>query len=155
MFIALVGLAFAAGCSPPAPPAELQGLWSAGPAACAEHVGVRFTPHAIVAAYQEQTETLFARPRYEVLTQEPFRVRIEYQLPQRVRAAGAIGGRGVIVLAQAEDGRIEAESHALLDGRTGAARMRMQNDPAVSLFTLEPCGPTRGRGVGLRGLTSR
>jgi len=155
MLIALASLTLAAGCGPaPAPPLELDGLWSAGPAACSEDVGVRFTAEAIVAAYQDQEETLFAAPRYAVLDGDPFRVRIEYRLP-RAGGRGVAGARGVLVLAQAEDGALSAESHALLDGRTGAARLRLRDDPATKLLALEPCGPRRGRGVGLRGLTAR
>jgi len=153
VLFALAALAFASGCGASAPPAELGGLWSSGPAACAADVGVRFTSRAIVAAYQDQNETLFARPRYQVLAREPFRVRIEYRLPRR--ASRASDGRGVLVVLQAEDGRLEAESHAMLDGRTGAARLRMQDDPAMSLLALAPCGPRGGRSVGLRGLTAR
>jgi len=155
LLIALASLTLAAGCgAAPAPPIELDGLWSAGPAACSEDVGVRFTPDAIVAAYQDQQEILFAAPRYEVLGDEPFRVRIEYRLPH-AGVRGVAGARGVLVLAQADDGALSTESHALLDGRTGAARMRLKDDPATTLLALEPCGPRRGRGVGLRGLTAR
>lgn len=154
LLIALAGLALASGCSVSAPPAELQGLWSAGPAACAEGVGVRFNADAIVAAYQDQHEVLFARPRYEVLAGESFRVRIEYKLPRRTGAPRVAGARGVLIVSQAEDGRLAAESHALMDGRTGAARLRMRDDPATSLLALEPCGARGGRSVGLRGLTS-
>lgn len=156
MLIALAGLALASGCGgASAPPAELGGLWSATPAACAAGVGVRFTERAIVAAYQDQNETLFARPRYEVLAGDIFRVRIEYALPHRAGGARVAGGRGVLVLAQGADGRLAAETHAILDGRTGAARLRLEGDSAKTLLALGPCGQRSGRSVGLRGLTAR
>jgi hypothetical protein len=79
LILALASLAFAAGCSAgAAPPAELGGLWSAGPAACDAGVGVRFEADAIVISYQNQDETLFLQPRYSVHeSAEAFRVRIE------------------------------------------------------------------------------
>lgn len=147
--LALAGLA--AGCGGvQAPPPALHGLWGPGPAACEAGVGVRFTAGAIVAAYQDQAEPLFAAPRYEVLSADPFRVRIEYRLP-----AGPGGGRGVLVLVQDEAGRLSAETHALLDARTGAARLRLEGDPAARLMALEPCGPRPGSATGLRGLSAR
>lgn len=153
LMIALAGLALAAGCSAgAAPPAELGGLWSAGPAACEAGVGVRFAPGAIVASYQGQNETLFLQPRYQVLADnDAFRVRIEYALPGGAR----VGGRGVLVLALNEDGSLTPETHTMLDARTGAARTRLIDDPAKALLALSPCGPARGRGVGLRGFTAR
>jgi hypothetical protein len=155
LFFALVALTLASGCGGgSAPPAELGGLWSAGPAACAAGVGVRLESDAIVAAYQDQSETLFARPRYAVLEHDDLsRVRIESALPRRP-GGPRVGGRGVLVLAQAPDGRIAADSHTLLDGRTGAARLQLEDDPAFTLLALQPCGGPRGRG-GLRGLTAR
>lgn len=154
VLFALAALALASGCGgASAPPVELDGLWSSGPAACAADVGVRFTPGAIVAAYEDQSETLFAQPQYQVVSNEPFRVRIEYRLPRRPGGGGVAGARGVLVVAETEDGRLMAESHSMRDGRTGAARMRMKDDPAFALLALEPCGPRRGRSPGLRGLT--
>jgi len=130
---ALLGLVLA-GCAGARPPEELTGLWSAGPAACAAGVGVRFGAHAIEAVYQDETELLFARPKYEIQDiGRNFRVRILYDLPGR-------GGEGVMVLARQEDGSLAPEGHALLDGRTGAARVRIQDDPVEGLLTLEPCG---------------
>lgn len=151
MWIALAGLALAAGCSAASrPPAELDGLWSSGPAACAEGVGVRFLSDAIVAAYQDQRETLFARPRYAVLEDgQTFRVRIEYSMP-----SGRAYGRGVLVVERANDGGLAAQTHALMDTRTGAAHMRLQDDPAKALLALHPCGPQHGRRGGLRGLST-
>ncbi len=153
VLIALSLLTLACGCGAPAPPSALAGLWSPGPAACEAQVGVRFTARAIVAAYQDQSETLFAQPRYQVLPGEPFRVRIEYALPRRAGAPRVAGAHGVLVLALGGDGALAAESHALMDGRTGAARVRLEDDPAQSLLALRPCGPRPGRATGLRGLS--
>jgi hypothetical protein len=150
--LALLGLALA-GCAAASPPPELEGLWSAGPAACNAGVGVRFRADAIEAVYDREVETLFAHPRYAV---EPggdvFRVRIVYDLPRLPNGGGARGAHGVLVLAQQPDGSLAAERHALVDARTGAARMRLVNDPAANLLSLEPCGAhpwreeLRGRG---------
>lgn len=138
---ALAWLVTLAACSGAArPPDELGGLWSAGQAACAAGVGLRFTPHAIEAVYQDQHETLFARPRYAVEAHgAAFRVRISYQLPQRPGGARSVGARGEVVLARQGAG-IAAVSHNLHDGLTGAARVRLANDPAETLFRLRPCG---------------
>ncbi|MCR6645680.1 MAG: hypothetical protein NVV62_14785 [Terricaulis sp.] len=151
--IALALLGLAAGCGGvSAPPQALHGLWGPSVAACEAGVGVRFTPGAVVAAYQDQAEPLFAAPRYEVLNADPFRVRIEYRLPAK---AGPGAGRGVLVLAQDEAGRLSAVTHAFLDARTGAARLRLEGDPAARLMALQPCGPRPGSATGLRGLTAR
>jgi len=138
--IALFGLALA-GCAAAtaAPPAELDGLWSAGPAACAAGVGVRFRGEVIEAVYEDESEVLFERPRYEVEhTGEAFRVRIVYDLPEGV--GGPRRGRGLLVLARQPNDGIAPVTHTLLDGRTGAARVRIADDPAIGLLTLEPCG---------------
>lgn len=139
---ALLGLALAAGgCAGAAPPDELDGLWSAGPAACAAGVGVRFGADAIEAVYDDEAEILFEQPRYEeVSSEDRFRVRITYALPRLPGGARSAGAHGVIVLAQQPGGGLAPEAHTLLDPRTGAARMRLANDPAVALLTLEPCG---------------
>lgn len=151
MLIALTLAGLAAGCGGiNAPPPALHGLWGPGPAACEAGVGVRFTAGAILAAYQDHAEPLFSAPRYKVLSEDPFRVRIDYRLP-----AGPGGGRGVLVLVQDEAGRLSAATHALLDARTGAARLRLEGDPAVRLMALEPCGPRPGGAAGLRGLSPR
>lgn len=138
--IALFSLLLA-GCAGARPPEELAGLWSAGPAACANGVGVRFGEEAIEAVYDDETETLFSRPHYEIQERnaEAFRVRIVYELP-RINGAGAAGAHGVLILARQADGSIAPEAHTLLDGMTGAARVRLSNDPAQALLTLEPCG---------------
>jgi len=140
---ALLGLALAAaGCSGSRPPEELSGLWSAGPAACAAGVGVRFGGEAIEAVYDEQVETLFRRPHYEVLRDgEAFRVRIVYELPHVTGGARAAGAYGVLVLVRLPQGGIAPSQHAIVDGRSGAARLRISDDPAVRLLTLVPCGP--------------
>jgi hypothetical protein len=137
--LALLGLALA-GCAD-APPQELGGLWSAGPAACAAGVGVRFRADAIEAVYDREVETLFAHPRYQVEPHgEAFRVRIVYDLPQLPGGASAPGSHGVLILARQADGSIAPEYHAMVDGRTGAVRMRIVNDPAALLLSLQPCG---------------
>jgi len=151
-FIALLGLSVAAGCgaSQP-PPAELYGLWSAGPAACNAGVGVEFGAEAIEAVYEDERQTLFQHPRYQVeATGAEFRVRILYDLPRLAGGARSAGAHGVMVLAR-EGERIAPVSHNLVDPRTGAARMRIAEDPAVRALTLTPCGdhpwrePLRGR----------
>ncbi|MBN8607277.1 MAG: hypothetical protein J0L81_10190 [Caulobacterales bacterium] len=149
---AMLGLAFAAAaCSGSRPPEELSGLWSAGPAACAAGVGVRFGADAIEVVYESQVETLFDRPRYELEeTGDRFRVRILYDLPRQAGGAGHASAHGVIVLARHEDGTVAPELHTLVDGRTGAARTRIVDDPAVTALTLQPCGAHPWSG-GLRG----
>lgn len=150
--LALAGLALLAGCGGVRVPSELGGLWSAGQAACAAGVGVRFTPEAIEAVYDEQRETLFAQPRYQVLDGgDQFRVRIVYDLPHRPGGARVAGAQGVLVLAR-EGERISVAGHNMLDGRTGAARLSIVDDPVTDVLALEPCGPHPWRG-GLRGLT--
>jgi hypothetical protein len=138
----LFGLVFAAaGCGAPRPPAELAGLWSAGPAACAGRVGVRFGPNGINAVYDRQVETLFRDPRYQVEhSGEAFRVRIVYQLPAEAGGARGAGAYGVLVLARQPGGGIAPMAHNIVDGRTGAVRVRVENDPATALLTLSPCG---------------
>jgi hypothetical protein len=132
----------AAACSAPGPPEELSGLWSAGSAACAAGVGVRFSADAIEAVYDRDVQVLFERPRYRVEDSgERFRVRVVYDLPSLPGGARAAGARGVLVLSRQRDGGIAAVSHTLLDARTGAARMRIADDPAMSALALQPCGP--------------
>lgn len=153
--IASLGLAVAAGsCAAAQPPPELSGLWSAGDAACAAGVGVRFREGAIEAVYDRETEVLFEHPHYEVLPDdERFRVRITYKLPELAGGAHSVGARGVLVLAQQPDGGVAPESHQMVDARTGAARIRIQDDAAQALMTLEPCDGRPSR-QGLRGLSS-
>jgi len=153
LFAPLGLAAAAAGCVGHGPPAELSGLWSAGAAACAAGVGVRFGPGAIEAVYDRDVEILFEEPRYEVLPDhERFRVRITYRLPELAGGAHSVGAHGVLVLSQQPGGGVAPESHQMLDPRTGAARMRIQGDAAEALLTLEPCGAhpwredLRGRG---------
>lgn len=149
--LVLAGAAFAAASCTNAPPPELSGLWSAGPAACDAGVGVRFGSGAIEAVYRSDAQVLFQRPRYRVEAQTPFRVRITYQLPRQAGGVRAAGARGVIVLARRSDGSLAPEAHILIDGRTGAARQRIVNDPAVTALTLSPCGAPRTPIEGLRG----
>jgi len=139
--IALLGLVLA-GCAGARPPEELAGLWSAGPAACAAGVGVRFRAHAIEAVYAGEVETLFVRPHYEIAerNETAFRVRIVYQVPQLEGGVGSAGAHGVLILARQPDGSIAPEAHTLMDGLTGTARVRIANDPATALLSLEPCG---------------
>jgi hypothetical protein len=140
------------GCSASGgPPAELSGLWSAGPAACAAGVGVQFDADAIAAVYDSHRETLFEHPHYDVETSgDQFRVRIVYALPQQPGGATSLGAHGVLVLARTESGALTPYSHNLVDPRTGSARMRIADDPAMSALNLEPCTP-HGRASGLRG----
>jgi hypothetical protein len=152
--LAVFGLALlATGCGGQPTPAELAGLWSAGPAACAAGVGVRFNAHRIAAVYDRQEETLFEHPRYEIQgAGDDFRVRILYELPHRPGGASVVGAHGVLVLARDPEGGLEARAHSMVDGRTGTVRMRIVDDPAVRAMDLEPCGPhpwreqLRGRG---------
>lgn len=150
--IACLALTVAGGCnSSQPPPAELAGLWSAGPAACAAGVGVEFGAEAISAVYEDDRQVLFQHPRYHVEGRdERFRVRITYELPRIPGGARSAGAHGILVLAR-EGAVIAPVSHALVDPRTGAARLRIENDPAVTALTLTPCGdhpwqePLRGR----------
>lgn len=151
-FSLLVLLTVLAACSGRGAPSQLSGLWSAGPAACAAGVGVQFGPDAIRAVYENESEVLFANPRYALRSDgQTFRVRIIYDLPRVAGAAHVVGSRGVLVLARQRDGGIAPVRHTLIDGRTGAARLRMVGDPAIDLMTLQPCGahpwatPIRGR----------
>ena len=139
--IAWLGLSVASGCgAAAAPPQELNGLWSAGDAACAAGVGVRFTPEAIEAVYEDRRETLFDQPRYVVENAgEDFRVRITYDLPRITGGANPVGAHGVIVLARDGSG-IAPLAHNLIDGLTGTAHLRIADDPAVTALTLQPCG---------------
>ncbi|MGE0529726.1 MAG: hypothetical protein AB7P35_00260 [Hyphomonadaceae bacterium] len=124
------------------PPADLNGLWSAGSAACAAGVGVRFGADAIEVVYEDETQTLFDRPRYKLESSgETFRVRIVYDLPRVTGGARVAGAHGVLVLARRPDGSIAPLTHSISDARTGAARMRIAEDPAVQALTLSPCGP--------------
>lgn len=139
-----------AGCAPTAPPDELSGLWSASPLACATGVGVRFEPDSIAMVYLDKSEVLFTRPRYQRLAGDEFRVRVSYRLPQVAGGARDPGALGVFVLGRRADGAIVPLTHNLLDGRTGAARLRIAGDPAATLLTLFPCYAA-GVATGLRG----
>jgi hypothetical protein len=150
--IAWLGLSVAAGCAASQPPpAELSGLWSAGQAACDAGVGVEFGREAIEAVYEDERQTLFLHPQYQVeAVGDEFRVRISYELPRVAGGARTAGAYGVVVLAR-QGASIAPTSHSLVDPRTGAARMRIVEDPAVRALTLTPCGdhpwrePRRGR----------
>ncbi len=132
----------ASACAGPArPPAELNGLWSAGPAACAAGIGVRFEPDSIEVVYADGTETLFDHPRYKREgSGESFRVRITYQLPRVAGGARVAGAHGVLVLARQPNGGLAPLTHSIVDARTGSARMRIADDPALQALTLAPCG---------------
>lgn len=146
-----LGLIAVASCERAAVPDELSGLWSAGDASCEAGVGIRFTPEAIEAVYDRETQVLFAAPEYDVVDEgDDFRVRIAYELPRRPGGARSVGAHGVIVLARAFDG-IAAESHTLVDARTGASRTRIADDPAQNLLTLKPCTLSHPWRTGLRG----
>ncbi len=154
-YIAWLGLALAAGCNGASrPPPELSGLWSAGQAACEAGVGIRFRADAIEAVYRDETETLFEHPRYRVESSgEVFRVRILYELPRITGGVRSAGAHGVVVLTRQEDGRLVPEAHNLVDPRTGAVRLRIDDDPGAQALTLEPCGAHPWRGD-LRGRTN-
>ncbi len=142
-----------AGCHTSAPPA-LSGLWSSGPAGCEAGIGVRFQSDAIAAFYGDERETLFAQPKYEVLSAEGgLRLRIEYALPRRPGGAHSAGAHGVIELEQREDGSLAPLAHTLFDPRTGSARVRFVEDAAIEMLALMPCGPTHAP-MGLRGRNS-
>lgn len=151
--IAILGAGVAlAGCNVSPPPSELHGLWSAGQAACDAGVGVRFGADAIKAVYDHEQETLFEHPRYRVEEGgENFRVRIDYDLPYQPGGVRSAGARGVLVLMRMPDGRIAPLDHNLLDARTGAARVRIADDPAMTALTLLPCDPEHPWREGLRG----
>jgi hypothetical protein len=154
LITACFGLTLLAGCGRAPPPAELSGLWSAGPAACRAGVGIRFQPDAIEAVYADQErDTLFDNPRYQVEDAgEDFRVRITYQLPRVAGGARTVGAHGVLVLARTPTGGIAPEAHNLIDGLTGTARIRISDDPAIAALTLQPCGRHPWR-EDLRGLS--
>lgn len=140
------------GCGAAGPPRELSGLWSSGPAACEAGVGVRFGSDSIAAIYDDERETLFKNPRYDVQsgTDEALQVRISYDLPHRAGGARSTGAQGVLVVRQSPEGGIEVASHNLLDARTGAARVRIVGDPAANVLRLQPCGE-QAAGLALRG----
>jgi hypothetical protein len=131
------------GCVRSGPPEELAGLWSAGPAACAAGVGVRFRADRIYAVYaDDRSETLLNRPHYRIEGRgEHFRVRIQYQLPRLPGGARSAGAFGVLVLERGETGALAPASHNLIDSRTGSARLRIVGDPAIRSFALSPCAP--------------
>lgn len=139
--IACLVLSLTAGCGAGAdPPRELAGLWSAGDASCAAGVGIRFTKEAIEAVYADQTETLFARPRYQVVDAgDAFRVRVTYELLVADGAAARPGARGVLVLVR-RGAMIAPEAHTRVDRLTGSAWTRINDDPAIAAMTLQPCG---------------
>jgi hypothetical protein len=149
--LALILLATLAGCGG-RPPAELSGLWSSGPAACAAGVGVLFEQDGIDAIFEGQRETLFDRPRYERLgAGEAFRVRIEYDLPHAPGTSRRVGARGVMILERGETGALQPLMHNLEDGRTGAARLRLSDDAAMRSLALKPCAATHPWASDLRG----
>ncbi len=151
--LALILLAVLGGCGGK-PPAELSGLWSAGPAACAAGVGVRFGADGIDAVFEGQRETLFERPRYRREgVGERFKVRIEYDLPRAPGQGRRVGAHGVLVLERGEGGALRPSMHNLVDGRTGAARMRLNGDRAMEALALKPCG-SHPWASGLRGRES-
>lgn len=138
--LVLLGLCVAVGCGAARPPpAELDGRWSTTAAACAGGVAVEFGEDAISAIYGRERQILFHHPRYEVQgAGQDFRVRITYDLPQLPGGARSAGAHGVLVLIRA-GARLEPVSHTLIDPRTGAARMRISDDPAARALMLTPC----------------
>ncbi len=102
---------------------------------------MRFGAEAIEVVYEDETQTLFDHPRYKLESSgETFRVRIIYDLPRVTGGARVAGAHGVLVLARQPDGSIAPVTHSISDARTGAARMRIAEDPAVQALTLAPCG---------------
>lgn len=102
---------------------------------------MRFEADEIQVVYEEETQTLFEHPRYNLESGgETFRVRITYALPRVTGGARVAGARGVLVLARQPSGGLAPVMHSIMDGRTGSARMRIADDPAVQALTLAPCG---------------
>jgi hypothetical protein len=102
---------------------------------------VRFEADKIEVVYEDDTQTLFDHPRYKVESGgESFRVRITYELPRVAGGARVAGARGVLVLARQSNGGLAPLMHTIVDARTGSARMRIAEDPAVQALTLAPCG---------------
>ena len=132
----------ASACAGPThPPAELNGLWSSGPAACAAGIGVRFESDKIEVVYEDSTQTLFEHPRYNLESNErSFRVRITYDLPRVTGGTRVAGAHGVLILARQSGGGLAPVTHSIVDARTGSQRMRIANDPVVQALTLTPCG---------------
>lgn len=132
----------AAACAGPThPPAELNGLWSSGPAACAAGIGVRFESDKIEVVYEDSTQTLFEHPRYNLESNDrSFRVRITYDLPRVTGGTRVAGAHGVLVLARQSGGGLAPVTHSIVDARTGSQRMRIADDPVVQALTLTPCG---------------
>jgi hypothetical protein len=141
IILAALSLACLVGCARASAPTELSGLWSASQPACAAGVGVRFQADAIEAVYENERQTLFENVSYKVERRgNAFRARITYDLPRLAGGAHTAGAHGVIVLVR-RDGGVAPESHNLVDPRTGAVRVQLDNDPVQTLLTLEPCGP--------------
>ncbi|HWA01707.1 MAG TPA: hypothetical protein VG841_15470 [Caulobacterales bacterium] len=138
----------AAACAGGRAPAQLSGLWSAGPAACEAGMGVRFESDEVAIVYDRQRQTLLERPRYslEQVTARIFRVRIQYDLPHRPGGAHVAGAYGVLVLEGEPDGALRPTSHNLIDSRTGSVRLRIDNDPAISALSLHSCERTSNGG---------
>lgn len=124
-------------------------MWSAGPAACSARIGLEFGAEAIEAIYVDEREALVERPHYEVIQDEPFRVRIRYRLPggPAVRRTG----EGIIDLERISDGSLRPVAHRFENDFTGAVRMSIGADPMVQAMTVRPCdqnawiGDLRGR----------
>lgn len=102
---------------------------------------MRFEADAIQVVYEDETQTLFEHPRYNLESGgETFRVRITYALPRVTGGARVAGAHGVLVLARQPSGGLAPVMHSIMDGRTGSARLRIAGDPAVQALTLAPCG---------------
>ena len=122
------------------PPAELLGLWSAGPAACAAGVGLSFDNNVVQARIGGEREALFDDPIYRREgIGDAFRVRIDYQLPQ-AHGVSRVGPRGALVLERGPEGRLRPVSHVTTDPLTGSVRLRIKDDPVLSSLDLRPCG---------------
>ena len=140
------------GCGSERPPAELAGLWSAGPAACEAGMGLRFEDEAIAAVYDGQREVMFQNPRYRVEEHgEEFRVRVSLRLAAPTwRRAKASAHMACWCWRATRRAALRPSSHNLIDARTGSARMRIVGDPTLS-FALQPCGDHHPWRENLRG----
>jgi hypothetical protein len=136
----------ASACAGPThPPAELNGLWSSGPAACAAGIGVRFESDKIEVVYEDSTQTLFEHPRYNLESNErSFRVRITYDLPRVTGGTRVAGAHGVLVLARQSGGGLAPVTHSIVDARTGRPHAHRQR-PGVQALTLSRAGASLAR----------
>jgi hypothetical protein len=105
----------------------------------------------------EAETTLLAAPRFRVRRDEGVRiVEIRYRLPSRPGGVSAAAGRGVVVLAEQEDGALVHRGERFEDARTGAvwAPLNAEEAALAAAFPIIPCaGPAFD--TGLRGAGGR